>query len=245
LKFAQDAEYQYDIEMEIFDVKKYGPHMSTPKGWIAEPGEDNYRHRFGGNSWAITSGIDYDIDDVPALLLTLDLQDPRLKSLATPQLDELPICSFINSSFWDEKQVYEIIPQTHTVKLISSDQDNPMDNDNDDRLPLPLIEKQIRLRAMEETDYPSNEDLYWENCDKFVNGKSFIRVLGPPIWLQWVEEETCECGSPMSYVCSIGYENDTDPSGLIPNDYYFRGEGALYFFLCSNCLKIASICQST
>jgi hypothetical protein len=234
--------------LEIYDVTKYGPHMRDtigPIGWIAESGENDYHHRFGGSSWNTATATGLDVCDLPALLLTFDLRDPRLNSLSVPYLNELPICSFINSNIWEEKQVYEIIPDTHTVRLVSIDQVDPSDNDEDIRLHLPFPEKDLRLRAMEVEDYPLDEDSYWDNCDKFVNGSSFIRVLGPPIWLQWVEEERCECGLTMKYVCSIGYEHNDNPSGLIPDAPFFIGEGALYFFLCSNCLRIVVISQST
>jgi hypothetical protein len=108
-----------------------------------------------------------------------------------------------------------------------------------------LPEKRIRLRAMDEEDYPIDEDSYWRNCDQFIGGPSFIRALGPPIWLQWVEAATCACGTAMKYVCSIGYESCETPGGFIPDALFFRGEGALYFFLCKDCLRIASIFQST
>ena len=231
--------------MEVYELEKYGSHMREPKGWIVELGEDIYHHTFGGSSWNIATAVTYEINDAPALLLNFDLNDPKLRSLSISQLDELPICSFINSNVWEKKQVFEILPHSHTVKLVSLCHEDPTDYDEEDRLHLPLIEKRVRLREMEEADYPITEQMYWANWDKFIGGPSFIRALGPPIWLQWVEAETCECGAVMEYVCSIGYENSEMPSGIIHNAPFFIGEGALYFFLCSRCLKITSISQST
>lgn len=231
--------------MEVYDVKKYGPHMRGPEGWIAEVGEDSYCHKFGGSSWNLVSTITQELHDAPTLLLNLNLNDSRLNSLSIPLLAELPICSFINSNAWENKLVFEIIPHSHTVKLVSLGLEHLADYGEEDQLPIPLPEKRIRLRAMKEEDYPLNEQMYWNNWDKFIGGPSFIRVLGPPIWLQWVEKEACECGVLMKYVCSIGYESSERPSGLLNSTPFFRGEGAQYFFLCNNCLKIAAIFQST
>jgi hypothetical protein len=239
------CDFDEDKYMEVYDLKKYGPRMKEPEGWIAELGQNGYCHKFGGSSWNVTSAVADEICDIPVLLLHLDLHDPKLRSLSIPELDELPICSFINSNVWEKKQVFEILPHSHTVNLVSLDQENPIDYDEEDRLHIALTEKPIYLRAMKEEDYPIDENIYWRNWEKFIGGPSFIRVLGPPIWLQWVEEETCECGVLMKYVCSIGYESSETPSGLIDDAPFFIGEGALYFFFCINCLKIVSISQST
>lgn len=231
--------------MEIYDLERYGLHMRGPNGWIVELGEDGCFHRFGGNSWKTEGSVDIDVYDTPTLLLTLDLLDPRLSLLSTPRLGELPICSFINSNIWEKKQVFQISQDLHAVKLISVEHTSPTRYSGDDILITPIPEKRVKLKAMREEDYPINEEAYWSSCDQFIGGPSFIRVLGPPIWLQWVEKEVCACGVEMIYICSIGYENDKNPSGLISDAPFFRGEGALYFFLCKTCVKITVISQST
>src|SRR5262249_23609273 len=38
---------------EYWQGQKYGPHMAIEGGSFAEPGEGEYRHRFGGDSWRV------------------------------------------------------------------------------------------------------------------------------------------------------------------------------------------------
>jgi hypothetical protein len=108
--------------------------MREPEGWIVELGEDGFHHRFGGDSWTFVGASAYDACDVPALLLTFDLHDPRLRSLSTLPLDELPVCSFINSNIWEQKQVFEILPHLRALRLLSSGQENPIGYAEEDRL---------------------------------------------------------------------------------------------------------------
>jgi hypothetical protein len=56
--------------------------------------------------------------------------------------------------------------------------------DNEDRMPNPLPEKVINLREMNSSEYPIDEESYWENTDDFLGGNSFFRVAGNPLWLQ-------------------------------------------------------------
>jgi hypothetical protein len=228
--------------MKIYGLDKYGPHLKGPNGWIVGFGEEGYQHKFGGNSWDIAR---FDGCDTPTLLLALDLQDPKLSSLPAMPLNELPLCSFVNSNAWEKKQTYQINPGLHTVSLVDLGCKDVICVDDADRLPIPFIERHIRLLQMKERENPIDEQAYWDNLDNFIGGASFIRVLGSPIWLQWVEEETCTCGLPMNYVCSIGYEDLQKPGDLIPGAHFFIGEAALYFFLCAGCLKVSVISQST
>jgi hypothetical protein len=72
-------------------------------------------------------------------------------------------------------------------------------------------------------EIPADDEHYWEACDSFVGGNSFLRVLGPPIWLQWVEEEICGCGRVMHYFAGIGYE-DWNSSGTFLEEEPFIGQ---------------------
>ena len=220
--------------MKLYNLPTYGPQMSANGGWIARAGEDKFAHIFGGSSWNV-----HDVNNhrsQPTLLINLDLEDPRITLPKIAALQSLPLCSHINSDAWTTKQTYQINPATKTVTLVTESA-SPEPFNEQDLFPNPLPERRLRLDKMSLEDYPSNEEMYWKACDRFLGSSSFIRVLGPPLWLQWVEEEVCECGLPMGYVCSIGYENYDIPSGLIPNRPFFIGEAALYFFLCPPCLK--------
>lgn len=229
--------------MEVYDMEIYGPHMKDPQGWIIELGEDAYYHRFGGDTW---STMDFkNICEKPVLLITLDLRDPKLISLRVPALDELPLCYSINCDTLLRKQALQIQPASRTVTLLDLDADSPEPFNAEDLFHNPLPERRVKLRAMGVDDYPVDEDVYEKACEQFIGGASFIRVLGPPLWLQWVEEEICTCGLLMTYVCSIGYEDINNPTGFIPDRPFFIGEAALYFFLCRSCLKTIVTSQPT
>jgi len=226
--------------MRLYNAPRYGPQMSAPQGWIARLGQDPFAHTFGGNSW--------DVADVnnklsrPTLLMTLDLTDPRIGLPRISALQSLPICSHINCDAWTARQTYQIEPASKRVTLLAENT-SPEPLDEVDLFPDPLPESRITLDKMELDDCPLNEDAYWKACDRFLGSSSFIRVLGPPLWLQWVEEETCECGLPMEYICGIGYEDYQRPSGIIPNKAFYIGDAALYFFLCPHCLKVVVTSQ--
>lgn len=226
--------------MQRYDAPRYGPHMAIPQGWIAKPGEDQFAHIFGGGSW--------DVSDKntalpkPALVMALDLKDPRISLPKIDGLHSLPICSHINCDAWTKTQTYQINPANRSITL-ASENDSFFQLDKIDRFPNPLPETRIALDKMDREDYPIDEETYWKACDGFLGSSSFIRVLGPPLWLQWVDEPGCECGLSMEYICSIGYENYQHPGGLIPDRPFFIGEGALYFFLCPRCLRVVVTSQ--
>ena len=138
--------------------------------------------------------------------------------------------------------MYEIYPERRSVTLLS-DSVSAEPLDEIDLFPNPLPERQITLIKMDPEDYPINEETYWKACDRFLGSSSFIRILGPPLWLQWVEEPSCECGLATNYICSIGYEDYKNPSHIIPNRPFFIGEAALYFFFCQECLKVVVTSQ--
>jgi hypothetical protein len=225
--------------MIIATAPRYGPEMAEPRGWVGQPGMDEYVHGFGGDSWTIVDPNPS--QDFPVLLLVLDLSDPRLAHFACGRLRWLPLCSFINSDGWGERQIYTISPQSQTI--IATQHVMPRDFlDEVTKYEIPLPEKPVQLRAMTEDEYPTNEERYWRACDGFVGGNSFIRVSGPPLWLQWVQVESCECGKNMDYVAAIGYEGTVV---FLEHRPFFIGEGALYFFLCQPCLKVSVICQDS
>lgn len=222
------------------DVPRYGPRMAIPRGWIAKPGEDQFAHTFGGSSWDV-SDENNDLPK-PALVMTLDLNDPRINLPKIDGLHLLPICSHINCDAWTKTQTYQINPDSRRLSLVSEN-DAFFQFDEMDRFPNPLPETRIVLAQMDREDYPINEEMYWTACDRFLGSSSFIRVLGPPVWLQWVDEPVCKCGLSVEYICSIGYENYQHPGGIIPGKPFFIGEGALYFFLCPHCLKVVVTSQ--
>lgn len=224
-----------------YDLPTNGPEMATPQGYIAKLGEDRFEHVFGGRSWEVSDANNDLIK--PALLMSLDLRDPKLSFLQVDGLQSLPICSHINCDAWTTRQTYQINPDNRRITLVSSS--FSLEVDESDLFPVPLPERRLTLEEMQPEDYPINEEMYGLACDRFLGSSAFIRVLGPPLWLQWVEEATCDCGRSMEYLCSFGHEDIDHPSGIIPNMPFFIGEAALYFFLCPQCLTVSVTWQSS
>ncbi len=224
-------------------LSKYGPQMVVNGGWIGQIGAYNFRHTFGGAAWNVVD--DTGIDKQPTLLITLDLADNRLTSLRASGLSELPLCSHINSDAWVCKQVFQIDSKNRFLRLVEREQQHPATVPADLAFPNPLPEKPIRLRDMSPHEVPSNETSYWQSCDSFLGGNSFLRVLGPPVWLDEPMIEHCACGAQSMYCMSIGYEQFDSPGGYLPERPFFIGECALYFFWCRTCLRVTVRSQSS
>lgn len=223
---------------------KFGPQYSQPTGYIIEPEKFSaYKHRFGGTSWKVIDA--QSIDDGPALLFVLDLSDPKLSGLGINSLKGLPICSYINSDIWLKEQVYQINDNTKEVLLLSKKTEDVNILDDEDRMPNPLPEKKVDLREMKNSEYPIDENLYWENTDQFLGGQSFFRVAGNPLWLQGSKKIYCSCCSEMDHVMSVGYEGWGGPFQYVDDMPFFLGESALYIFFCADCLKLKVISQSS
>jgi len=183
--------------MERHDVEIYGPHMVKMSGYIAHVGSEEYCHRFGGNSW-----LPIDNKQVgygPTLVLTLDIRDPRLSKMISLNIAELPLCFYLNCVTVG-KQIYEIDYVNRNVMLVYREEDNPEILAPEDCLPKPLPEKPLKLVTMDGSNYPSNEDLYWNCCAELCGRGCTIRILGPPVWMDCTIEEICDCGKNMLYV---------------------------------------------
>ena len=224
-------------------VDRFGRVYAHPPGYIVEAGESKFKHRFGGVSWHIVSNPHS--NDVPALLFVLDLADPRLSSLRTNSIPELPVCSYINCDLWRHEQIYEIHNATKEVFQLSGVTGDAYIMKDEDRLPNPLPEKKVYLREMKASEYPLDEGAYWKNTDDFLGGNTFFRLGGRPLWLQEARTVTCTCASDMKYVMSIGYEGWDGPYRYINQEPFFIGEAALYVFFCVSCLQIRVISQSS
>ncbi|WIG80090.1 hypothetical protein KFZ68_08055 [Photobacterium damselae] len=223
---------------------KFGPQFAERKGYIVEPDNTSgYKHRFGGSSWEVVD--DQPVEDGPALLIVLDLSDPKLSGLGISSVNELPICSYINSNIWVQDQVYKVSESTKEVSLLSRKELSAKILDSEDRMPNPLPEKLIDLREMKDSEYPIDEDSYWENTDDFLGGQSFFRVAGAPLWLQEPKKVSCSCKAEMKYVMSIGYEGWGGPFKYIESEPFFIGESALYAYFCDSCSELRIISQTS
>lgn len=222
--------------------EKYGAYYKNVKGYFIKLGGEKYNHYFGGSGWKV---IDKKIDfDGPSLLLTLDLNDPSLKKLKNPLLNELPLCSYLNCSVWEDEQVFQIVPENKEVHQIKKNVSSPEPAMDEDKLPNPLPRRSVHIEDIDPDEYPISEDLYWKACDNFLGGDGFIRLL-QPLWLENVETQVCSCGKEMIFTCCIGYENHETKPDFIDGGPFFLGEAALYFFYCDRCLIVKSVCQSS
>lgn len=224
----------------LIDEAFFGDRYSGPRGAIAEVGSTQYRHRFGGSSWSIADQAP--LFGGPTVVFVLDLRDPLLAELRRAHLTELPLCTYTNCGVWAWPQAFQILPHDREVVLIERTR-----SPGDEHIPefdSPLPEKPLRLTPMTAIDYPITEELYWQASDCFLGGKRFIRVLGPPLWMYAPARVECECGRTMDYIAALGYERALGQSEFVDSGL-FLGEGAIYWFLCVDCLTLGVVSQST
>lgn len=205
-------------------------------GWTAIPDKDIFTHCFGGTIWHVSDPKP--LAGGPTLLLSLDLTDPKLADLQIKELSTLPVCSYINCDVWIEPQHFQIRPDKSDIILVRRSTNFTTILDGNLAYPNPLPKTQFSLRPI---SFEQGDD---SSVDSFVGGSSFIRILGPILWLQGVESQICDCGNEQKYVSSIGYDFPF-VTGFVADRPFFIGEAALYFFLCPDCLILSVISQST
>jgi len=213
-------------------TKTFGPEYANYPGLIAEPGKGPFRHCFGGGSW---QAIDENpVCGGPSLLMTLSLDDQRLASLKAAGLDELPLCSYVNTEIVWGKQIFEVQPKLRRVVMM---QRRKMVRLVEEKylLPTRLDEVPLALRPMREDEYPTNLENWSKVRSNQHGGPAFIRVLGAPVFGDDVYSFPCACDRPMEFVASIGWEH-LRTGRLMNGKAFFLGEGGLYFFFCPDCL---------
>lgn len=212
-------------------------------GCIATLGCSEYNHRFGGTSWRIES--EPSLIDQPTLLITLDMNDPLISDIRQAAIREVALCSYINSDAWVGRQTYSFDANNRIIRDIDIECQPRLAMPASVVLPNPLLEQPLRLRPMSNDEVPVDEPSYWSACDTFVGGTSFLRIGGPPLWLQDPLDPTCVCGSACDYIAAVGYESSKCQSGLVPGRPFFFGEGGLYFFLCKREMHFTVLSQAT
>jgi hypothetical protein len=226
-----------ELEAEASD--EWGPQMAIP-GYLVEPGQEQYHHRVGGISWQAVDPRSAALP--PLVLLILDLRDPRLASLHMEGVEELPFALHVNCE-WPERQVYRIEPETRTVRLIYPDTGQPMPLLPAIPFPNPFPETRVHLRDMTAADWPLDWGSLSRLQGEFKSGPHFLRVLGPPIWIEEEMNPTCSCGAPMLCVGGIGAEAEWN--NYVPGDLLYFGNGAFYLFLCRRCREVLVMFQCT
>ena len=211
---------------------------------IAQVGQGQFRHRFGGSSWAV---VGLEVIPIPAaLLLTLDLSDPSL-GFAFPHIgNELPLVSYINIDVPPEVQTYRVASSSKQVEYVEPTIGEYNVLPSEVCLPVPLPEKPLDFRTANSREVPADEESYWSAVDSFVGGEGFIRIGGEPLWLQNRERPVDFDGVPMQHGACIGYERYDQPSGIVSPDIpFFIGEMALYFFVSKARPVVTVLLQST
>jgi hypothetical protein len=209
--------------------------MTAGNVLIAEVGSEKYRHQFGGERWTIEA---FGSSPPPALLLTLDLGDPRLGAGARE--NELPLVSRLDGESLN-RQSYFYDPAGLRVLFQGSAWHVSMDSS--ESLPLPLPSRDLRLRPAR-ADEDLGQTSKYSVQDTFLGGDAFIRVGGEPLWLTDAEDVSCPCGQALQFAACVGYENYARPSGIVaPTIPFFIGELALYFFVCFGCRFVVVISQ--
>ena len=134
-------------------------------------------------------------------------------------------------------------PGTRTVRLVypETGQLDPMPPEI--FFPNPFLETAVRLRPVTAADWPLDEASLDRLQSEFAGGPHFLRVLGPPIWIEAQEQPTCPCGAPMPSVGGIGAEAEW--STYLAGRRHYLGGGAICYFLCRRCREVMAMWQDT
>ena len=209
------------------------PGATWGEGYIAQLGRGAYKHRFGGRDWSAEGPLEK--LGAPALLVCIDLEDPVLDPLPSFDGNELPLFSYIGHDGLLQRQKYcfRLLERQARCEYVEGNAD-PLPPDV--RLPTPLQPRSLVLRPMTAIEIPFDEESQGKAWHTSLGGDSFLRIGGPPLWIQDPQDGICDCGSECRYIASIGYEAYSRPSGYISqSDPFFIGELAMYFFWCADC----------
>lgn len=221
----------------------YGIHWSGIKGFRVVQGNSIYNHRFGGSTWTVPKCEN--CKEAYQQIFTFDLKDSRLKDIKINGVDELPLVSCLNcSSSWG-RQVFKLDVNCKSVEIISIEDTEKWVQENDDRIPSPLPEVNVKLVDMADEDIPVDMDTYYNIFDSF--GEDYIcRLLGPPLYVQApINRECPHCKREMQYIATIGSQSYGSKDSIIEGVDFFIGEMTLYYLLCKDCMIITTECQGT
>jgi hypothetical protein len=211
--------------------------MSANDVWIAEAGEDEWGHRFGGTRW--TFALPEGSAPAPMLLMTLDLADPRLAwSGARPlPLAELPLALHVDDTLARQRYVIEE-PAARRARFAGPPWSHETYVEPDES----AVERRLRLRAARGAELGARDAV----IDTLLGGSGFLRIGGAPVWVQDAEEVRCECGGAVDLAASIGYQSLGARDGLLASDGpLFLGELVAHFFVCWPCRAVTVVSEST
>jgi hypothetical protein len=221
--------------------RPYGEHWRGIKGYRIIEGIDGYKHKFGGQ--------DCEVPDCKLCgkkmhqIFCFDLKDPRLSRLKADGISMLPLVSCLNCAMVWEPQYFQLSNEGRTTQVLSQDNTEDWALDEEDQLPVPLPETNVKLIEMKDEDVPINEDNYGAAFDLF--GSEYVcRLLGAPLYEEVPNDLECRrCNNEMIYVATITQDHG-DPELISVVDFQF-GEMNIYYYLCKKCLVIKTEIQST
>lgn len=213
----------------------------TGPTFIAEAGDDQFHHQFGGKAWNLV--LPGSSSPSPATILTLDTFDERMEF--NWPADRLPLASRLDAGI-PERQSY--IVEHDARRLVFDGGAWMVGGDEISVLPNPLPLRPLKLRPLTANESVVTAPSKYDVHDTFLSNKrsGFLRIGGEPLWLLDAETVECTCGRQTQFVACVGSEHYTQPSGIIaPGVPFFLGELALYFFACSTCSRVVALTQST
>lgn len=219
--------------LQMKSIKKiYGREYKKAKGYKLLLGESDFEHKFGGHTWNLP--LCQNCDTEYHQLITLDLRDPKLKYLGLENKEEFPLISCLNCSSWWELETYKIDFENKSVELQSVVDDLHEIQEDEDKFPLFFPERKLTLEELDESEFPLNEDQYYDLLDCL--GEEYICRLGDkPLFLTEVINEKCiTCGGELTFIAEITPAPFGDEDVLNGVNFYF-GEGVLYYYYCHKC----------
>lgn len=196
--------------------------------------KDNYKHHFGGNDWV--TPVCSNCGEPYHQILSLDLNDPKLNTIAGQCSKCLPLISCLNCSSCWEEQFFKINFKEKTVEFISNNDTQHWIIDDELKINVPLLEYPITLNE-KKTDGEVSEDDFWEEMGK----DHFVSILGD-YYFNYEGNTQCDiCGKDMKYIATVC----SDYGNIIKDFDFDLGETVLYFFFCNECSTMKVIGQST
>lgn len=216
--------------------KPYGEHWKGIKGYRVIEGNDVYNHYFGGQDCDLP--VCKLCGEKMHLIFCFDLKDERLSEIKTEKLNTLPLVSCLNCSMMWETQYFQLRNGGKSIQVISQENTEEWIQDEEDRLPVPLPNTNVKLIEMKAEDIPINEDNYDTAFDLF--GSEYLcRLLGAPLYNEAPEELECPiCNQEMKYIATA--TQDLGERELISVVDFQLGEMNIYFHLCKDCLVVKS-----
>jgi hypothetical protein len=220
-----------------------GAHWKGLIGYRVIEGKGNYNHFFGGQSWKLPTC--QNCKEKLHQIFTFDLEDPRLSELKVNELENIPLITCLNCSYYWEPQTFKLNLVKKEVKVINQEDIHYWETDEEDKIPSPLPKITMKLVELFNNDIPLDEEHY-ENAHSYFGKEYVCRLLGAPLLASGPIDRECPCCSQeMKYVATVTGENYGNDSRVISTVEFAFGESFIYFLFCKKCLIIKTEMQSS